>query len=169
MTSVRTTLLLGAALATGLAVVPIAGQTPLKKAERDELAIVAKNDPTMAAAMAKARQTLPEFLALAAAPKPGMDTFSVKVAVREGRDSRIFLDCAVHEQGRHLLRGDQQQAALGPFREVRRDHHLRAIGDRRLDVYGRRQDEGQLHRLCAAQVGQQTGGRRVQEALWPRL
>src|SRR5271167_922063 len=90
MTSIGYTVLLGAAFAAVLAVAPVASQTPLQKAERDELAIVAKNDPTMAAAMAKARQTLPEFLALAAAPKPGMDTFSVKVAGREGDAAEYF-------------------------------------------------------------------------------
>ena len=90
LTSTTYAVLLGAALAAGLAAAPVAGQTPLQKAERDELAIVAKDDPTMAAAMAKARQMLPEFLALAAAPKPGMDTFSVKVAVREGDAAEYF-------------------------------------------------------------------------------
>ena len=90
MTSIGHAVLLGAAFAAVLAVAPVASQTPLQKAQRDELAIVAKNDPAMAAAMAKARQTLPEFLTLAAAPKPGMDTFSVKVAVREGDAAEYF-------------------------------------------------------------------------------
>jgi uncharacterized protein YegJ (DUF2314 family) len=90
MTSTGYAILLSVALAAGLAARPAAGQTPLQKAERDELAIVAENDPTMAAAMAKARQTLPDFLALAAAPKQGMDTFSVKVAIREGDEAEYF-------------------------------------------------------------------------------
>ncbi|MGD0150684.1 MAG: DUF2314 domain-containing protein [Xanthobacteraceae bacterium] len=79
------------AIATiGLASSPVTAQSPTEKAERDELAIVANNDPTMAAAMRKARATLMDFLAIAAAPKSGMDTFAVKVAIREGKDAEYF-------------------------------------------------------------------------------
>jgi uncharacterized protein YegJ (DUF2314 family) len=40
--------------------------------------------------MGKARKTLPDFLELAAAPKPGMEGFAVKVAIREGDDAEYF-------------------------------------------------------------------------------
>ena len=65
-------------------------QTVLDKAERDELFYVSKNDPHMANAMRKARATLPEFLAVARAPKPPTEGFSVKVAVREGNNAEYF-------------------------------------------------------------------------------
>jgi uncharacterized protein YegJ (DUF2314 family) len=69
---------------------PLSAQTITQKAERDEVAIVAKNDPVMAAAMRKARETLPDFLAIAAAPKPGMTNFAVKVAIHQGNDAEYF-------------------------------------------------------------------------------
>jgi uncharacterized protein YegJ (DUF2314 family) len=82
--------LLSAAVAAGFTAVPAAAQSITQKAERDELAVVAKSDPVMAAAMAKARKTLPDFLGVAAAPKPGMEGFAVKVAIREGKDAEYF-------------------------------------------------------------------------------
>jgi uncharacterized protein YegJ (DUF2314 family) len=90
MTSTGYAMLLGAAVAAGLNPQPTSAQTITQKAERDELAIVAKSDPVMAAAMGKARKTLPDFLELAAAPKPGMEGFAVKVAIREGDDAEYF-------------------------------------------------------------------------------
>jgi uncharacterized protein YegJ (DUF2314 family) len=79
-----------AAFALGLGLAPAAAQSITQKAEHDELAIVAKSDPAMAAAMGKARQTLPDFLSTAAAPKQGMEGFAVKVAIREGDNAEYF-------------------------------------------------------------------------------
>jgi uncharacterized protein YegJ (DUF2314 family) len=90
MTSGGYAMLLSAAIAAGLGPKPVLAQTITQKAERDELAIVAKSDPTMARAMSKARQTLPDFLDVAAAPKPGMEGFAVKVAIREGDNAEYF-------------------------------------------------------------------------------
>ena len=58
-------------------------QTISDKAQHDEIVNVAKDDPTMLAAMQRARSTLSDFLALAKAPPPKTDGFSVKVAVRD--------------------------------------------------------------------------------------
>src|SRR5437588_2487952 len=44
----------------------------------------------MAQAMRKARETLPDFLAMAANPKPGAEGFAIKFAVREGEDVEYF-------------------------------------------------------------------------------
>jgi uncharacterized protein YegJ (DUF2314 family) len=82
-------MILGAAAAAGLTV-PKSPNSLLDKAERDELAIVALDDPLMAAAMRKARALLPEFLVLAANPRPSMVGFAVKVAIREGEDAEYF-------------------------------------------------------------------------------
>ncbi len=90
MTATGCAMLLGAALAAGLDAQPAGSQTITQKAERDELAIVAKSDPVMARAIGKARQTLPDFLSIAAAPKPGMEGFAVKVAVRQGETAEYF-------------------------------------------------------------------------------
>ena len=79
-----------AAVLAGLPANPIAAQTVTEKATRDETVEVAKTDPVMAAAMRKAQAKLPEFLAIAAAPKPGMKGFGVKVAIREGGDAEYF-------------------------------------------------------------------------------
>jgi uncharacterized protein YegJ (DUF2314 family) len=62
----------------------------LEKAARDETATVADTDPAMAAAMHKAQSTLADFLKVAAAPKPGTQGFSLKVAVREGERVEYF-------------------------------------------------------------------------------
>jgi uncharacterized protein YegJ (DUF2314 family) len=90
MTSTGYAMLLSAAIAAGLGPKPATAQTITQKAEHDELAIVAKSDPVMAAAMSKARKTLPDFLGTAAAPKPGMEGFAVKVAIREGDNAEYF-------------------------------------------------------------------------------
>ena len=84
------TIFLTAAIAAGLVISPVAAQTVTEKAARDETAIVAKSDPVMAAAMRKAQAELPGFLALSAAPKPGMKGFAVKVAIREGGAAEYF-------------------------------------------------------------------------------
>ena len=90
MTSIAYAMLFSAAITAGLALGPAAAQTVTQKAERDELAFVAKHDPVMAAAMGKARATLPDFLALSVAPKPDMQAFSVKVAIHDGDDAEYF-------------------------------------------------------------------------------
>jgi len=90
MTPTGYAILLSAIVAFGLSPKPVTAQSPTEKAESDQLAIVPDNDPTMAAAMRKARATLMDFLAIAAAPKPGMDTFAVKVAIREDKDAEYF-------------------------------------------------------------------------------
>jgi uncharacterized protein YegJ (DUF2314 family) len=79
-----------AAILAGLVASPTAAQTVTEKAERDETAIVAKSDPVTAAAMRKAQVELPSFLALSTAPKPGMEGFAVKVAIREGEEAEYF-------------------------------------------------------------------------------
>jgi len=73
-----------------LAATPLAAQTILEKAARDEIAAVANTDPNMAAAMRKAQSTLADFLKAAAAPRPGTQGFSLKVAVREGERVEYF-------------------------------------------------------------------------------
>jgi uncharacterized protein YegJ (DUF2314 family) len=90
MTSAGYAMILSAAIAVGLNPRPADAQTPTQKAERDELAFVAKSDPVMAKAMGKARATLSDFLSTAAAPKAGMDGFAVKVAIREGDNAEYF-------------------------------------------------------------------------------
>jgi uncharacterized protein YegJ (DUF2314 family) len=58
-------------------------QTVLDKLKRDETFWLPKGDPEMAAAMQKARGTLPQFLALARAPSATTSNFAVKVGVRD--------------------------------------------------------------------------------------
>jgi len=89
MTSKGFAMLLDAAKAAGLTERPAAGSI-VDQAERDELAMVADNDPDMAAAMRKARTTLAEFLAIASAPQPGMEGFAVKIAVHDGCQAEYF-------------------------------------------------------------------------------
>lgn len=79
----------------------VSAQTILQKAERDEIAIVANDDPAMAAAFRRARATLNDFLAIAAAPKPSMENFAVKVAVHDGDSTEYFwIDPFANDNGR---------------------------------------------------------------------
>jgi uncharacterized protein YegJ (DUF2314 family) len=56
------------------------------RARRDEIEKVAKDDPDMAAAFRKSRETLPQFLALARAPRPTIIQLAVKVGVSTDDD-----------------------------------------------------------------------------------
>jgi uncharacterized protein YegJ (DUF2314 family) len=64
--------------------------TLVERARRDETAKVAKDDPDMAAAFRKARDTLPEFLALARSPRPTMTQLAVKIGIPDGDDHTEF-------------------------------------------------------------------------------
>jgi uncharacterized protein YegJ (DUF2314 family) len=83
-------LILGAARAVGLTARTFAGDALAQKAERDELVILAMNDPVMAAAIYSARKTLPKFLALAKHPSPTLDGFAVKIAVLADNGAEFF-------------------------------------------------------------------------------
>ena len=93
-------IILGAATAAGLTPRPTPAQTILDKAERDELAFVAMNDPVMAAAIRKARAALPEFLALAQNPTGKAEGFAVKVAVRDRGGEEYFWIHPFEQRGR---------------------------------------------------------------------
>ena len=86
----------------GLAIGPVAAQTVTEKAERGEVAIVAKSDPVMGAAMHRAQAELPGFLALSTEPKPGMEGFAVKVAIREGEEAEYFWIAPFSANGRQF-------------------------------------------------------------------
>src|SRR5215510_1179727 len=69
---------------------PYAIGSLMDKARRDDVALVEKDDPDMAAAFRKARETLPEFLALARAPRPTASKLAVKIAIPAGNDDEYF-------------------------------------------------------------------------------
>jgi uncharacterized protein YegJ (DUF2314 family) len=102
MAAMLSRLIVGGALAAGAFTSHAAvAQTILQKAERDEIAIVANDDPTMAAAFRQARATLNDFLTIAAAPKPNMENFAVKVAVHDGDNNEYFwIDPFTNDNGR---------------------------------------------------------------------
>jgi len=79
------------ALLSAVLAIPNAGaQTPIKKAERDELSFVPSDDPAMERAFGKARATLDKFLQMASAPAPGTSDYAVKVAVSDGKRTEYF-------------------------------------------------------------------------------
>jgi len=90
MRSIAVSVVLTAALTAPICGNPVIAETFIEKSERDELSWVRSNDPDMAEAMRKARATLPEFLALARAPRPSTTDFAVKVAVRDGGNTEFF-------------------------------------------------------------------------------
>lgn len=75
------------------------GQSFSERAARDELVFMAKEEPAMQAAFRKAAQTLPDFLAAAAARKEGTTGYALKVAVSDGKNTEYFwvADFAVKE------------------------------------------------------------------------
>jgi uncharacterized protein YegJ (DUF2314 family) len=64
--------------------------TLVERAKRDEVVRVGKDDPDMAAAFRKARETLPEFLALARAPRPSATDLAVKIGIPAGNTKEYF-------------------------------------------------------------------------------
>ena len=61
-----------------------------QRVKRDELAVDDSPGPHMALAFRRARETLPDFLALARAPQPNMSVFAVKVAVPTPQGHEYF-------------------------------------------------------------------------------
>ena len=62
-----------------------ASGTFMDKAKRDEVVLVEKDDPDLGAAtFRKARETLPEFRALARAPQSTANKLAVKIAIPDG-------------------------------------------------------------------------------------
>jgi uncharacterized protein YegJ (DUF2314 family) len=98
MRSIAVAIVLTAALAAPICGSPVMAETFMEKSQRDELSWVPRNDPDMAAAMRKARATLPEFLALVRAPRPSTTGFAVKVAVRDGSNTEYFWITPFKEQ-----------------------------------------------------------------------
>ena len=120
----------------------------LDRAKRDGIAYVEKNDAEMAAAMRKARESLPEFLELAQAPRPTMRGFAVKVAVSE-TDHTEFFWITPFEQRNNQFTGQinntprlVKKVKLGQTIEFRDDR------DRRLALSGWRCNARQFYRLC---------------------
>jgi uncharacterized protein YegJ (DUF2314 family) len=91
---VALTIVFGANILIG----PVAGETVLDRARRDEIVRVPGDDPETTAAMAKARATLQDFLALARAPQASMSGFAVKVAVHDGGNTEYFWITPFREQ-----------------------------------------------------------------------
>ena len=60
---------------------PAIAASLMERVDRDELHFVPDNDPAMKAAIAKARATLPDFLAKAAHPRINQRSFALKVEV----------------------------------------------------------------------------------------
>ena len=56
----------------------------------DEVVFASTKDPEMVAAIKKARDTLDEFLALAARPPANTSGFKLKVMIRDGADTEHF-------------------------------------------------------------------------------
>jgi uncharacterized protein YegJ (DUF2314 family) len=80
LTAVFALLALALAVAGGA---QVCAQTVLDKIQRDEVIWLPKGDPDMAAAMRKARETLPQFLALWRAPRASTSHFAVKVGIHD--------------------------------------------------------------------------------------
>ena len=65
-------------------------QTVLEKAKNDQIVNVAKEDPAMLAAFAKAKASLDDFLKKAQNPAPNTGNYFIKVGVIDGPDIEYF-------------------------------------------------------------------------------
>ena len=65
-------------------------ETLLHRAKRDQIVRVRPGDPDMAAAILKARDSLPEFLRLVTDPRPTTTGFAVKIAIPAGKNKEFF-------------------------------------------------------------------------------
>ncbi|MCC6776329.1 MAG: DUF2314 domain-containing protein [Hyphomicrobiales bacterium] len=73
-------------------------ETLMDRIERDEIVVIPRGEPDMAAAMRKARVSLPEFLALARKPRLSTSGFAVKVGIRDKDDVEYFWIAPFTEQ-----------------------------------------------------------------------
>ena len=69
---------------------PSGAQTVVERAERGEIAHMAREEPAMRRAFEKARATLDTFLKEASAPREGNSSFALKVAVSDGQNTEYF-------------------------------------------------------------------------------
>jgi uncharacterized protein YegJ (DUF2314 family) len=84
-----------------LAVLALLAATTLVSPAQSNFATVRTDDPVMAAAKQKARETLPGFLTLAKAPRPSTEGFSVKVGIRDrGHTEFFWITSFEHKDGR---------------------------------------------------------------------
>lgn len=79
-----------AILSLMLALAPISAEAQDSSQGDDKTLVVAPDDPDMAAAIAQARASLDEFLALSQAPPPGTGTFKLKVMIRDRNVTEHF-------------------------------------------------------------------------------
>ncbi len=69
------------------------------EAQSDGTIMVPNNDPEIAAAIAKARSTLPAFWKAVAEPGQGEEGFALKVAIKDGGDTEHFWLIDVEREG----------------------------------------------------------------------
>lgn len=83
--------LLSFALALAMtSLAPSQAETVLQKANRDGIFNIAKGDPEMTAAFAKAQQTLDDFLVAFDSQKPGTRSFLVKIPIVDRGKTEFF-------------------------------------------------------------------------------
>lgn len=87
----------------GMASEPVRAQTPLEKAQRDELFWSKRGDPAMARAIKKARETLDAFFEVAAAPPENTRAHSVKIALRKGDQTEFVWIAPFRRNGERFI------------------------------------------------------------------
>jgi uncharacterized protein YegJ (DUF2314 family) len=78
-------------------------QSTLEKSQRDEIALVPDNDPDMATAFRKARETLDGFLAKVRDPHPSITAYAVKIPVSDGGQREFFWISRFEQRGGRLI------------------------------------------------------------------
>lgn len=82
-------------------------QTAIQRAQRDEIAMVAKGDRDMEDAFRKARASLDDFIALLRKPRPTITNLAVKVRVGDANgDEYFWVSRPTEKDGRFIGRLD---------------------------------------------------------------
>src|SRR5262245_29599236 len=84
---------------------PAAAETMSDRIRRDGVAMVERGDEDMAAAIRKARETLPEFLKIVRAPRPTITSYAVKIAVVDGEETEFFWVSPFRQQRNRTFAG----------------------------------------------------------------
>jgi uncharacterized protein YegJ (DUF2314 family) len=77
-------------------------ETKSDQVDRNGMARLERNDPIMAAAIRKARETLPDFLALVHSPRPTITSYAVKIGIPAGNDTEFFWISPFEERSRRF-------------------------------------------------------------------
>jgi uncharacterized protein YegJ (DUF2314 family) len=134
-----------------LALAPISARAQDSQQGDDKVVNVARDDPDMTAAIAQARASLDQFLALSDAPPAGTSDYKLKVEVRDGDTSEHFWIIPFHRTATGFAGtlANEPQAVHNVVAGQELEFTRNDVSD--WGLYQKRPPSRQLHRLCVVQ------------------